>query len=66
MTDKDLGVGKTFRVQNKTLKVEIGYDCEQCFFRNKNCAKRLARHIIPECVGFDRKDKIGVVFVEVE
>lgn len=66
MTDKDLGVGKTFRAQNKTFKVEIGYNCEKCYFLNKDCAMKQVRHIIPECVSFDRKDNEEVIFVEVE
>lgn len=35
MIDKNLEIGKTFKVQNKILKVEFGFFCEGCFFLKK-------------------------------
>ena len=66
MIDKDLGIGEMFKVQDKTFEVKIGSNCEECYFLNKDCAMKQVRHIIPECVSFDRKDGKGVIFVEVE
>ena len=66
MTDKNLAVGETFQAQNKTFKVVIRGNCEDCYFLNKDCAFKQVRRIIPECVSFNRKDSTGVIFVEVE
>lgn len=66
MIDKNLEIGKTFKVQNKILKVEFGFFCEGCFFSKKNCYDKEVKNNIPECVGYCREDRKPVIFVEVK
>lgn len=67
---KNLESGKSFKVGNKNLRVELAEtqnSCKNCIFKSKDvdCCYLQEIQIIPECDTVYRADGKSVVFVEV-
>lgn len=66
---KNLEVGKTFKMGNKTLKVKESdiNECSGCFFyENRLDCEDVLKNKAPACASWARKDKKSIVFVEVQ
>lgn len=51
----------------KTTEIELcNFSCEGCSFSKTHCFNLAGKKLIPGCMGFERKDKKDVIFVEVE
>lgn len=63
-------IGEIIEIKGKKYKCTVGWNCKECVFdyKDKNGIYHCAEfgEIIDKCAGLARKDKTGVIFVEVE
>ena len=70
MAKTEFKVGETFQlglIKLRAKKTGKGVNpCRRCFISELTSDCRVFKHVIGECIGLKREDRIDVIFVKVE